>query len=85
LSAAFTTVETFYTQRNKPEAITLAQTAKMGAQDAVAALKAGDVMKAQASIKSAQGTCAQCHKMLRDGDGKTAPYSFKADSGITAP
>ena len=85
LSTAFTTIETFYTQRNKPDAIKLAQTAKMGAQDAVAALKAGDMMKAQGSIKGAQATCAQCHKMLRDGDGKTTPYSFKADSGITAP
>ena len=43
LSAAFTTIEMFYTQRKKPDAIKLAQAAK------------------------------------------TAPYSFKADSGITAP
>ena len=85
LSAAFTTIETFYTQRNKPDAIKLAQAAKMGATDAVAALKAGDMMKAQASVGAAQATCKQCHSALRDGDGKTAPYAFKADSGITAP
>jgi hypothetical protein len=85
LSAAFTTIETFYTQRNKPDAVKLAQTAKMGAQDAVAAVKAGDMMKAQASVGGAQATCKQCHSALRDGDGKTTPYSFRADSGITAP
>ena len=85
LATSFATIETFYTQRNKPDAIKLAQTAKMGAQDAVAALKAGDMMKAQASIGGAQATCKQCHSMYREGDGREMPYKFNAASGITAP
>ena len=85
LVTAFATIETFYTQRNKPDAVKLAQTAKMGVQDAVAALKGGDTMKAQTSLAAAQSTCAQCHKMYREGDGKTTPYAFNAASGITPP
>ena len=85
LATSFATIETFYTQRNKPDAIKLAQTAKMGAQDAVTALKAGDMMKAQASIGGAQAMCKQCHSMYREGDGKDTPYRFNAASGITPP
>jgi hypothetical protein len=85
LVGAFTTIETFYTQRSKPEAVKLAQTARSGAQDTLTALKAGDTMKAQAALTTTQGTCAQCHKMFREGDGKTTPYGFNAASGITAP
>jgi hypothetical protein len=85
LATSFATVETFYTQRMKPDAVKLAQTARTGAQDALAALKAGDAMKAQTSLATAQATCAQCHKMYREGDGKTTPYSFNAASGITPP
>lgn len=85
LATSFATIETFYTQRMKPDAVKLAQTARSGAQDALAALKAGDAMKAQMSLATTQGTCAQCHKMYREGDGKTTPYAFNAASGITAP
>jgi hypothetical protein len=85
LATSFATIETFYTQRMKPDAVKLAQTARSGAQDAVAALKAGDAMKAQTSLATTQGTCAQCHKMYREGDGKTTPYAFNAASGITPP
>ncbi|MGH9239511.1 MAG: hypothetical protein ACRD3G_15830 [Vicinamibacterales bacterium] len=84
LVAAFTTIEMFYTQRNKPDAIKLAQTAKTGAQDVVAALKAGDTMKAQMSLGNTQGTCKQCHGMYREGDAQTG-YKFNAASGITPP
>jgi hypothetical protein len=42
-------------------------------------------MKAQMSLATTQGTCAQCHKMYREGDGKTTPYAFNAASGITPP
>jgi hypothetical protein len=85
LATSFARIETFYTQRMKPDAVKLAQTARSGAQDAVAALKAGDAMKAQTSLAATQGTCAQCHKMYREGDGKTTPYAFNAASGITPP
>ena len=84
LVEAFTTIEMFYTQRNKPDAIKLAQTAKTGAQDVVAALKAGDTMKAQMSLGNTQGTCKQCHGMYREGDAQTG-YKFNAASGITPP
>ena len=85
IATSFARIETFYTQRMKPDAVKLAQTARSGAQDAVAALKAGDAMKAQTSLATTQGTCAQCHKMYREGDGKTTPYAFNAASGITPP
>lgn len=85
LVAAFTTIETFYTQRNKPDAVKVAQTAKTGAMDVVAALKAGDTMKAQMSLGNVQGTCKQCHGTMREGDGKDTPYRFSAASGITPP
>jgi len=85
LATAFARIETFYTQRKKPDAVKLAQTAKTGAQDAAAALKAGDTMKAQMALGGVQATCAQCHKMYREGDGKATPYAFNAASGITAP
>jgi hypothetical protein len=84
LVAAFTTIETFYTERKKPDAIKLAQTAKTGAQDVVAALKAGDTMKAQMSLGNTQGTCKQCHGMYREGDAQTG-FKFNAASGITPP
>ncbi len=85
LATSFARIETFYTQRKKPDAVKLAQTARSGAQDALAALKAGDAMKAQTALGTTQGTCAQCHKMYREGDGKTTPYAFNAASGITPP
>ena len=85
LATSFATIETFYTQRMKPDAVKLAQTARSGAQDALSALKAGDAMKAQTSLATTQGMCAQCHKLYREGDGKTAPYAFNAASGITPP
>jgi hypothetical protein len=85
LATSFATIETFYTQRMKPDAVKLAQTARSGAQDTLAALKAGDAMKAQTSLATTQATCAQCHKMYREGDGKTTPYAFNAASGITPP
>ena len=85
LANLFATIERFYTQRNKPDAVKLAQTARSGATDAAAAAKAGDQMKAQMAAASTGGTCTQCHKMYREGDGKAAPYAFNAASGITAP
>jgi hypothetical protein len=85
LTNLFATIERFYTQRSKPDAVKLAQTARSGATDAAAAAKAGDQMKAQMAAASTGGTCTQCHKMYREGDGKTTPYAFNAASGITPP
>jgi hypothetical protein len=85
LNTSFATVETFYTQRMKPDAVKLAQTARSGAQDTLAALKAGDAMKAQMSLANTQGTCKQCHGMYREQDPATQAYKFNAASGITPP
>jgi hypothetical protein len=85
LNTSFATVETFYTQRMKPDAVKLAQTARTGAQDTLAALKAGDAMKAQMSLANTQGTCKQCHGMYREQDPATQAYKFNAASGITPP
>ena len=57
LSNLFATIERFYTQRNKPDAVKLAQTARTGAADVVAAAKAGDQMKAQMAQGNIAGTC----------------------------
>lgn len=84
LATSFATVETFYTQRNKPDAVKLAQQARAGLTEAAAALKAGDAMKAQMALGNTQGTCKQCHSMYREGDATTG-YKFNAASGITAP
>jgi hypothetical protein len=85
LATQFATIETFYTQRNKPDAVKLAQTARTGAADTLAALKAGDTMKAQMSLTNTQGTCKQCHGMYREQDPTTKLYKFNAASGITPP
>ena len=84
LSGLFATIERFYTQRNKPDAVKLAMTGRTGATDVVAAAKAGDQMKAQATAANVAGTCKQCHGMYREGGG-AEPYRFNAASGITPP
>ena len=84
LATSFATIETFYTQRMKPDAVKLAQTARTGVTGALAAAKAGDAMKAQLELANAQGTCKQCHGMYREGGG-AEPYRFNAASGITPP
>ena len=84
LATQFATIETFYTQRNKPDAVKLAQTARTGAADTLAALKAGDAAKALMSLGNTQGTCKQCHGMYREGDPQTG-YKFNAASGIKPP
>jgi cytochrome c556 len=82
LATQFATVERFWTQRNKPDAVKLAQTARQGAMDAVAAAKAGDQMKTQMAAGNLGGTCKQCHGTYREGDA-TAGYRIAASAGIT--
>ena len=85
LSNLFATIERFYTQRNKPDAVKLAQTGRTGSADVVAAAKAGDQMKAQQAQLNVGGTCKQCHGMYREQDETTKLYKFNAASGITPP
>ncbi len=82
LATQFAIVERFWTQRNKPDAVKLAQTARQGATDAVAAAKAGDQMKAQMAAGNLGGTCKQCHGTYREGDATTG-YRIAASAGIT--
>lgn len=84
LSTLFATVERFYTQRNKPDAVKIAQTARTGATDVAAAAKAGDAMKATTAAGAVAPTCKMCHTMYREGGG-AEPYRFNAASGITPP
>ena len=84
LSTLFATIERFYTQRNKPDAVKLAQTARTGANDVMAAAKAGDQMKAQTAAGTVgpdvQGVPQDVSRRRRHG-----PYDFNAASGITPP
>jgi cytochrome c556 len=82
LAGHFATVEQFWTQRNKPDAVKLAQTARQGAMDAAAAAKAGDQMKAQMAAGNTGGTCKQCHGTYREGDATTG-FRIAASAGIT--
>jgi cytochrome c556 len=85
LATLFATVERFYTQRNKPDAVKIAQAARTGANDVAAAAKAGDQMKAQTAAGTVAPTCKQCHSMYREGGTAGEPYKFNAASGITPP
>lgn len=82
LAGHFATVEQFWSQRNKADAVKLAQTARQGATDAAAAAKAGDQMKAQTAAASAGATCKQCHSVYREGDAQTG-FRIAASAGIT--
>lgn len=81
LATLFATVEQFYTQRAKPDAIKLAQTGRTGAMAAAQAAAAGDQMKTVMEAGNVGGTCKQCHGMYREGDAQTG-FRFNAASGI---
>jgi cytochrome c556 len=82
LVTQFTLVERFWTQHKKDDAMKLAMTARQGATDVIAAIKAGDQMKAQMAAGNIQGTCKQCHGVYREGNAKEG-FNLKADAGIT--
>lgn len=77
----FTQVEQFWTQHKKADAMKVAQTAKMGAADLVAAVKANDQAKAMAAVAAVGATCKQCHSVYREG-GPEEGYNIKADAKI---
>ena len=81
LERLFTQVEQFWTQHKKDDAMKLAQTAKMGAADVVAAIKANDQAKAMMAAGNLGGTCKQCHGTYREGNPEVG-YSIKADAKI---
>jgi cytochrome c556 len=52
---------------------------RLDALDKMLSAATVDQMAAQGAVKEFQGaTCGACHKLYREGDGKTTPYSFKA-------
>jgi cytochrome c556 len=81
LLTQFTLAERFWTQHKKDDALKLAATARQGAADVVAAIKAGDQMKAQMAAGNLGGTCKQCHGMYREGTPQEG-FRLKADAGI---
>ena len=82
LLAQFTLAERFWTQHKKDDAMKLAATARQGATDVIAAIKAGDQMKAQMAAANLGGTCKQCHGTYREGTPQEG-FRLRADAGIT--
>ena len=81
LLTQFTLAERFWTQHKKDDALKLAQTARQGAADVVAAIKANDTAKAQMAAGNLGGTCKQCHGTYREGNPQEG-FRLKADAGI---
>ena len=77
LATTFAEVERFFAQAAKPDAVMLAQQARMGASETAAAATAGDAMKANAARSNMTATCKQCHGVYREGDAQTG-YRLKA-------
>ncbi len=77
LATLFATVERFWQQHAKPDAVALAATGRTGATEVAGAAAAGDQMKAMMAAGNIGGTCKQCHGLYREGDA-TAGYKIKA-------
>lgn len=77
LATTFADVERFWAQANKPDAVKLAQQARMAASETAAAALAGDGMKAAAARSNMTATCKQCHGLYREGDAQSG-YRIKA-------
>jgi hypothetical protein len=77
LATSFADVERFWAQANKPEAVKLAQQARIGASETAAAATVGDAKKAASARGNMTATCKQCHGLYRDGDPQTG-YRIKA-------
>ena len=75
----FMTLQTFWMEKGKADAVTLVKDAltQLDAADKALSAATPDTMAAQAALKQAQQSCGGCHKLYRDGDGKATPYSFK--------
>ena len=71
LATAFADVERFFQQHKRTDAVTLAQQARTGANDAATAAAAGDATKAAAGAAAVGATCKQCHSVYREGDATT--------------
>lgn len=81
LAETFGNVERFWLQNNKPDAITLAQSARMYAIQTAGAATAGDATKATMAAANMQGMCKQCHGMYREMDPAN-PAGFRIKPGV---
>jgi cytochrome c556 len=79
LATQFTLVENFWTQRNKPDAVKIAQGARQGAMTIASATTIDAVKGAQPAVG---GACKMCHSVYREGDAQTG-YRIAASAGIT--
>ena len=83
LAETFGNVERFWLQNNKPDAIKLAQDARMYAIQTAGAATAGDATKATMTATNMQGMCKQCHGMYREMDPAN-PAGFRIKPGVIA-
>ena len=81
LRSNFTTLQGMWASVKKDDAVAIVKDglSRLDALDKVLSAATVDQMAAQGAVKEFQGaTCGACHKLYREGDGKTTPYSFKA-------
>jgi cytochrome c556 len=71
LATLFGTVERFWKQHNKADAVKLVQTAATVANEVAGAAAAGDQMKALMAAGNIGANCKQCHGTYREGDQET--------------
>src|SRR5262245_4032212 len=78
IATEFGTVEKFWAQHNKPDAVKWAQDAGKAASDIAGAAAANDAMKAQAASQTLGAQCKSCHTAYREG---TQQSGFKVKAG----
>ena len=71
LAELFGSVERFWAQHKKADAVKWAQQARTYASDAAGAAATGAADKARAAANNMGGMCKQCHGTYREGDAKT--------------
>lgn len=77
LATEFGTVEKFWAQHNKADAVKWAQDARTAASTVAGAAAANDSAKAMTSAQSIGGQCKSCHTAYREGTQQTG-FSIKA-------
>ncbi len=81
LRTNYMTLQGLWASVKKDDAVAIVKDGltRLDALDKMLSAATVDQMAAQGAVKEFQGaTCGACHKLYRDGDGKTTRYSFKA-------
>ena len=81
LRTNYMTLQGLWASVKKDDAVAIVKDGltRLGALDKMLSAATVDQTAAQGAVKEFQGaTCGACHKLYREGDGKTTPYSFKA-------